>query len=174
MKRKWTFIVFAAVLSTVMAFGMAGCSSNPGGYLNGKYSTSFTSTNENTESDTGIFHYSDSEGNTVEVKQEDGKWADNYYSVIYDDEITQKLTGLFDFNYRVEVSSSFTYVDQDQKYNSVDEYLASSPSIAIIFYSNASPDQTETVQKLSEALGGNCPLSVQFRSVPAEEVVAAE
>ena len=138
---------------------MTGCSKDFNdneitNYLQNKYNKDFTFVGEGDDvwsSNTITKIYSDNKKNEFKIKINDNYLSDNYYSVIYDEEISKYYQNEFTSNYKVFVSSESYYTNNSKSYANVNEYIDDIVGLNISIYTT--DDNIETTKnKLDEII----------------------
>lgn len=134
-----------SLISLMVLFVLTGCGNKISikdidKYLVDKYNKEFHYDYSNTDpltTSTYTYIYADADGNnfTVQVR---GKYiSDNYYHVIYDEEICNIFRSKFGSDYQLRVSSEGMFRGESTNYQDVFEYIDDVPVLHISIYTTS-------------------------------------
>lgn len=156
MKKKIILSIFCCLSVLLIA---TGCSKEFNdneitNYLQDKYNKNFTFVGEGDDvwsSNTITKIYSDNNKNEFKIKINDDYLSDNYYSVIYDEEISKYYQNEFTSSYKVFVSSESYYTNNSKSYTNVNEYIDDIVGLNVSIYTTDNNIET-TKNKLDKII----------------------
>ena len=147
------------IISLLALFGCEKGTSNNNieQYLNNKYKKDFTYVGPgddvwSSKEETKI--YADDSGNEFKVRNNNSYLTDNYYHIIYDEEISNIFRNELSLYYKVYVSTDNNYTTINAHYKNVNDYINDNSALNISVYTTNN-DFSFIKERLSSTISSN-------------------